>query len=64
MAVCGDCPAGYLGDGLTGCEVDACATDNGGCDALRLCTSADAVPTVVLDHGLGDVPLTASRFLR
>ena len=45
MAVCGECPAGYLGDGLTGCEVDACATDNGGCDALRLCTSANAVPT-------------------
>ena len=36
---CGGCPAGYSGDGESGCvEIDECATDNGGCDALTTCT--------------------------
>jgi hypothetical protein len=37
---CGACPAGYSGDGATGChDIDECATNNGGCDRTTSCTN-------------------------
>ncbi|KAK3261628.1 hypothetical protein CYMTET_29471 [Cymbomonas tetramitiformis] len=40
---CSDCPAGYLGDGESGCRPQgaSCAEDNGGCDALTTCTEVE-----------------------
>jgi hypothetical protein len=45
---CGACPAGYSGDGTSGCVASApgpCATNNGGCDALTSCTETDGQAT-------------------
>jgi hypothetical protein len=37
---CGDCPAGYTGDGESGCvDVNECDASNGGCDPLVACTN-------------------------
>jgi FG-GAP-like repeat/EGF domain/Calcium-binding EGF domain len=37
---CGACPAGYTGDGTTGCvDINECATNHGGCDLLTTCTN-------------------------
>ncbi|KAK3234816.1 hypothetical protein CYMTET_54942 [Cymbomonas tetramitiformis] len=40
---CSGCPAGYLGDGESGCRPKgaSCAEDNGGCDALTSCTEVE-----------------------
>ncbi len=38
--MCGECPVGYSGDGVTGCtDIDECAANNGGCDVLTTCTN-------------------------
>ncbi len=38
--VCGDCPSGYTGNGLTGCtDVNECLVNNGGCDLLTTCSN-------------------------
>ena len=38
---CGGCPAGYKGSGETGCKKEsACASNNGGCDALTACVDS------------------------
>jgi len=50
--ICGPCPPGYSGDGVTGCsDIDECATDNGGCDELTSCTNVDG------GRSCGDCPL-------
>ena len=37
---CGNCPAGYTGTGLSGCnDVNECNSNNGGCDPLTSCTN-------------------------
>merc|ERR1712032_1434480 len=37
---CGNCPAGYVNNGVNGCTVaDKCKTNNGGCDKKRKCTN-------------------------
>ncbi len=39
---CGACPAGYTGDGATGCsDIDECATNNGRCDPHAVCTNTE-----------------------
>lgn len=39
---CGACPAGYTGDGATGClDIDECATNSAGCDPLTVCTNSE-----------------------
>jgi len=38
--VCGDCPAGYSGDGTVGCvDINECMVDNGGCHPLSQCSN-------------------------
>ncbi|HEX6766637.1 MAG TPA: EGF domain-containing protein, partial [Polyangiaceae bacterium] len=40
--LCGPCPAGYGGNGATGCSnIDECSTNNGGCDPLAACVDLD-----------------------
>merc|ERR1712222_313473 len=37
---CGDCPSGFVNNGVNGCRDNPCKNHNGGCHAARKCTSS------------------------
>lgn len=46
---CTACPAGYRGDGVSGCKLQTtCAVNNGGCDQLQVSKAASAAAEMSL----------------
>jgi glucose/arabinose dehydrogenase len=54
--LCSVCPAGYTGDGVSGCvDIDECAVSHGGCDPAARCTNTTGGRTCACPAGfVGD----------